>query len=256
MAWRRHRLHHANIYRVYHGPRDESHLGASPRGGRHEVGAGTSQGFTNRKAKRSVSPLIDGSNTSDSLDLSYIGMPALRHPDASICEARASACVSTYSRMFVTLLFRTVMAKTQRSWNVLFVALILPRAKPTTLRRIAHVLERRHRTVGLQALHPSWICTEAGSVPTCDLSVRLGMLRPKGNPLRSVHLGLRIRRFARSTLISPRSQDVTCRSRRPDGCSRTAAPSRIDPSHPGGRPAQRAGDHRRARSASHRAGSA
>jgi len=32
---------------------------------------------------------------------------------ASISEARASACVSTYSRTFVNLPFRTVMAKTQ-----------------------------------------------------------------------------------------------------------------------------------------------
>ncbi len=37
---------------------------------------------------------------------------------AAISEARASACVSTYSRMFVTLPFRTVMAKTQWSSNV------------------------------------------------------------------------------------------------------------------------------------------
>src|SRR5882724_11959754 len=34
---------------------------------------------------------------------------------AAISEARASACVSIYSRMFVTLPFRTVMAKTQWS---------------------------------------------------------------------------------------------------------------------------------------------
>src|SRR6202171_5690676 len=54
---------------------------------------------------------------------------------AAISEARASACVSTYSRMFVTLPFRTVMAKTQLSSNVLFVALILPVAKPTTTTR-------------------------------------------------------------------------------------------------------------------------
>jgi hypothetical protein len=40
--------------------------------------------------------------------------------------ARASACVSTYSRKFVSLPFRTVMAKTQSSSNVLFVAMILP----------------------------------------------------------------------------------------------------------------------------------
>jgi hypothetical protein len=54
---------------------------------------------------------------------------------ASISEARASACVSIYCRMFVSLPFRTVMAKTQRSSNVLFVALILPVAKPTTRTR-------------------------------------------------------------------------------------------------------------------------
>ena len=53
----------------------------------------------------------------------------------SISEARASACVSIYSRMFVSLPFRTVMAKTQWSSNVLFVALILPVAKPTTRTR-------------------------------------------------------------------------------------------------------------------------
>ena len=47
-------------------------------------------------------------------------------PDASICEARASACVSTYSRMLVSLPSRTVMAKIQSSSNVLFVALIFP----------------------------------------------------------------------------------------------------------------------------------
>ena len=45
---------------------------------------------------------------------------------AAVSEARASACVSTYSRIFVTLPFRMVMAKTQWSSNVLFVALILP----------------------------------------------------------------------------------------------------------------------------------
>ena len=56
-------------------------------------------------------------------------------PDASICEARASACVSIYSRMFVTLPFRTVIAKTQWSSNVLFVALIFPLATPTTRTR-------------------------------------------------------------------------------------------------------------------------
>jgi hypothetical protein len=48
------------------------------------------------------------------------------NPDASIREARASACVSIYSLMFVSLPFRTVMAKTQSSLNGLFVALIFP----------------------------------------------------------------------------------------------------------------------------------
>ena len=54
---------------------------------------------------------------------------------ASISEARASACVSIYSRMFVSLPFRTVMSKTQWSSNVLFVALIFPVATPTTRTR-------------------------------------------------------------------------------------------------------------------------
>ena len=54
---------------------------------------------------------------------------------ASISEARASACVSIYSRTFVSLPFRTVMSKTQWSSNVLFVALILSVAKPTTRTR-------------------------------------------------------------------------------------------------------------------------
>ena len=54
---------------------------------------------------------------------------------ADASEARASACVSTYSRMFVTLPFRMVMSKTQWSSNFLFVALILPAAKPTTRTR-------------------------------------------------------------------------------------------------------------------------
>ena len=44
-------------------------------------------------------------------------------------EARARACVSMYSRIFVTLPFRTVMAKTQWSSNVLFVALTFPRSE-------------------------------------------------------------------------------------------------------------------------------
>ena len=45
---------------------------------------------------------------------------------AAVSEARASACVSIYSRMFVSLPFRTVMAKTQSSLNGLLVALIFP----------------------------------------------------------------------------------------------------------------------------------
>jgi hypothetical protein len=45
---------------------------------------------------------------------------------ASVSDARPSACVSTYSRMFVTLPFRTVMEKTQWSSNVLFADLMLP----------------------------------------------------------------------------------------------------------------------------------
>src|ERR1700728_5090116 len=56
-------------------------------------------------------------------------------PDASLCEARARACVSTYSRIFVSLPFRTVMSKTQSSLNGLFVALIFPVATPMTRTR-------------------------------------------------------------------------------------------------------------------------
>ena len=41
---------------------------------------------------------------------------------AAISKPRASASVSIYSRMFVTLPFRTVKAKTQWSSNALFVA--------------------------------------------------------------------------------------------------------------------------------------
>ena len=41
---------------------------------------------------------------------------------ASISEARASACVSTYSRTFVNLPFRTVMSMTHSSLYGLFVA--------------------------------------------------------------------------------------------------------------------------------------
>src|SRR3954453_18587323 len=50
-------------------------------------------------------------------------------------EAFARACVSTYSRNFVNLPFRTAMSKTQLSSNVLLVALIFPVAKPTTRTR-------------------------------------------------------------------------------------------------------------------------
>src|SRR6187402_1832 len=52
-----------------------------------------------------------------------------------VVDACASACVSTYSRIFATFPSRTVMANTQWSSNVLFVALILPVAKPTTRTR-------------------------------------------------------------------------------------------------------------------------
>src|ERR1700689_346183 len=98
---------------------------------------------------------------SDSLDWSYIGISfAVEHsasaqrargrstahspstpngwpqlssatPAWSICDARASACVSTYSRMLVSLPSRTVMAKIQSSSNGLFLALALPPAEPT-----------------------------------------------------------------------------------------------------------------------------
>src|ERR1039457_410919 len=54
---------------------------------------------------------------------------------AAVAEARARACVSMYSRIFVSLPFRTVMSKTQSSLNGLFVALIFPVATPTTRTR-------------------------------------------------------------------------------------------------------------------------
>ena len=44
-------------------------------------------------------------------------------PDASVCAARARACVSIYSRILVTLPSRRVMSKTHSSLNGLFVAL-------------------------------------------------------------------------------------------------------------------------------------
>src|SRR5579871_2594133 len=56
-------------------------------------------------------------------------------PDQFIYEARAKACVSIYSRIFVTLPSRMVMSKTQSSLNGLFVALIFPVATPTTRTR-------------------------------------------------------------------------------------------------------------------------
>jgi hypothetical protein len=70
---------------------------------------------------------------------------------AAISEARASACVSIYSRMFVSLPFRTVMAKTQSSSNVLFVALILPVAKPTTRTRSLTIFGRQRQQILLIA---------------------------------------------------------------------------------------------------------
>src|SRR5580692_9544669 len=54
---------------------------------------------------------------------------------ASVCAARASACVSMYSWMRATLPSRTVMSKTHASLNGLFVALIFPVATPTTITR-------------------------------------------------------------------------------------------------------------------------
>src|SRR6202795_3576341 len=54
---------------------------------------------------------------------------------AAVSEARARAWGSMYSRIFVTLPFRTVMAKTQSSLNAVFVALIFPVAEPTTRTR-------------------------------------------------------------------------------------------------------------------------
>ena len=50
-------------------------------------------------------------------------------------EAFAKAWVSMYSRIFVSLPFRTVMSKTQSSLNVLVVALIFTVATPTAKTR-------------------------------------------------------------------------------------------------------------------------
>jgi hypothetical protein len=54
---------------------------------------------------------------------------------AAITDARASACVSMYSRILVSLPSRTVMSKTHSSLNALFVALIFPVATPMTRTR-------------------------------------------------------------------------------------------------------------------------
>jgi hypothetical protein len=82
--------------------------------------------------------------------------PALRQPaDVSICEARASACVSMYSRMLVSLPSRTVMAKIQSSSNVLFVALIFPLAKPTTRTLSPCAMNSRGSKDGVFILNPS-----------------------------------------------------------------------------------------------------
>src|ERR1700733_3873869 len=64
--------------------------------------------------------------TSDNLYDSHSSPPA---------AAFAKAWVSMYSRIFVSLPFRTVMSKTQSSLNVLVVALIFPVATPTTKTR-------------------------------------------------------------------------------------------------------------------------
>src|SRR5579871_2421182 len=53
----------------------------------------------------------------------------------SFSEARAMACVSIYSRIFATLPFCTVIAKTQLSLNGLFAALTFPVAEPMTMTR-------------------------------------------------------------------------------------------------------------------------
>jgi hypothetical protein len=85
--------------------------------------------FTVQKALRLFNVFVDFTNRFVSVSMGKgLGL-------AAISEACAGACVSIYSRMFVSLPFRTVMAKTQSSLNVLFVALILPLAKPTTRTR-------------------------------------------------------------------------------------------------------------------------
>src|ERR1700689_484219 len=77
---------------------------------------------------------IHGSFTVDPQPIAGDG-PRYAGPDASTPAARANACVSTYSRMLVSLPSRTVMAKIQSSSNGLFVALTFPLAKPTTRTR-------------------------------------------------------------------------------------------------------------------------
>jgi hypothetical protein len=51
---------------------------------------------------------------------------------ASLCEARAGACVSIYSRILVTLPSRTVMSNTQLSRERLIRGFDFPVATPTT----------------------------------------------------------------------------------------------------------------------------
>jgi hypothetical protein len=85
---------------------------------------------------------------------------------AAISDARASACVSIYSRTFVNLPFRTVMSKTQWSSNVLFVALILPVAKPTTRTRSPCAMNSGGTSIVLRdspRTRPRWSFREIGA---------------------------------------------------------------------------------------------
>jgi hypothetical protein len=66
---------------------------------------------------------------------------------AAVSEARASTCVSIYSRTFISLPFLTVMSKTQWSTKVLFVALIFPSDADDQ-----NTVSLRHEFGGL------WIC--------------------------------------------------------------------------------------------------
>src|ERR1700687_5295476 len=81
-------------------------------------------------------------------------------------EARASACVSTYSRTFVNLPFRTVMPKTQWSSNVLFVALILPVAEVLFILVLrAHIASGPERNKGwLRAIFDPQIGTALSAI--------------------------------------------------------------------------------------------